>query len=485
VDGQGRRPRRGRPRPAAVSHEGDGAHPVEARLWERLQGLPGREREALRRRVETAERERALLHRTRPGARPTPHPIALTPFLVPRRLLPALAELARGVHRFQAKAPELYRAGALGFRELCPLDATTEAWLFGYQRPAGDHDLMIRLDVGLAADGRVALYETNSTALAGLFNHATGVEILQGLVYPRLLTRAERRGLGPPPDLLAFVFDWVAETAHRLGLPGRRLGVAFVEPAGPGEGYSELPAITRYFGARGVRASTGDPRQLHLDRDGVVLKGAPVDLVYRDVAFQDLGDPPAAGRRLAGFRALLERQAVVPGFSAEFDHKGLLECLTSPAYQRFFSARERARFRAAVPWTRVLRARRTEGPGGEGIDLPRYVSKARDRLLIKPNRGSGGEGVVLGWTVPPARWERAIERALREPGRWVVQERVEAARRPMVYLQDGALHFAPCYASLGLFYVRERLGLHCRVSRVEVVNVGRGGALACAFVARG
>jgi len=304
-------------------------------------------------------------------------------------------------------------------------------------------------------------------------------------VFPRLLTPAERRGLGPPPDLLAFVFDWVAETARRLGLPARRLGVAFVEPSGPGEGYSEIPAIARHFRARGARASTGDPRQLRLGRDGVVLKGAPVDLVYRDVAFADLGDPPSSGRRLAGFRALLERRAVVPGFAAEFDHKGVLECLTSPAYRRFFSAREIALLRASVPWTRVIMARRTEGPGGMRIDLPRYVRKARDRLLIKPNRGSGGEGVVLGWAVPPPRWERAIERALREPGRWVVQERVEAARRPMVYLQDGALHHAPCYASLGLFYVRERLGLHCRVSRAEVVNVGRGGALACAFLAGG
>jgi len=458
------------------------AHPVEALVRARLEKLPEEARGALRRAVEASERRAFLLHRTRAGARAVPHPIALTPFVVPGGLLPRLARLARSVHRFQAKAPALYREDALDFRRLCPLDPTTEAWLLRYPTPAGDRDLMIRLDVGLTPDGRVALYETNSTALAGLFNHSIGVRILRGTVFPRLLAPEEFRGLQDPPDLLAFAFDWVAEAARGLGLrPRRRLGVAFVEPSGAGDGYSELPAIARYFRARGVRAACGDPAQLRLTARGVVLQGTSADLVYRDLPFEDLGDPPTSGRRLAGFRALLERGAVIPGFSAEFDHKGILECLTSPAYRRFFSARERHRLEASVPWTRVLWERRTEGPAGERIDLVGYARRARERLLIKPNRGSGGEGVLLGREA--SAWDRRLEQALREPGRWVIQSHVEAARRPTLYLQDGAIRFAPCYASLGLFYVRNRLGLHCRVSRLPVVNVGRGGALACVFVA--
>lgn len=434
--------------------------------------------------MEAAERRLFLLHRPRSGARPIPHPIALTPFVIPRRGLPRLARLARSVHRFQAKAPALYREHPLEFRKLCPLDPATEAWLFGDHGPSGDRDLMIRLDVDLTPDGEVALYETNSTALAGLFNHSAGVRILRGTVFPRLLAPEEASGLEDPPDLLAWAFDWVAEASRRLAPRSRRrLGVAFVEPSGPGDGYSEIPAVARYFRGRGVRADVGDPAQLRLTRRGVVLGDMPVDLVYRDVAFEDLGAPPACGPRLAGFRALLERGAVIPGLSAEFDHKGILECLTSPAYRRFFSARERDLLEVSVPWTRVLWERRTEGPHGGWIDLVHYARQEKERLLIKPNRGSGGAGVLLGREASPSAWDRRLERALREPGRWVVQVRVEAARQPMVYLQGGATRFAACYVSLGLFYVRDRLGLHCRVSRHRVVNVGRGGALACVFVA--
>jgi hypothetical protein len=54
----------------------------------------------------------------------------------------------------------------------------------------------------------------------------------------------------------------------------------------------------------------------------------------------------------------------------------------------------------------------------------------------------------------------------------------------MVYLRDGRTFTGPCHFSLGLFYAPGDLGLHCRVSRQPIVNVARGGALACAFLSR-
>jgi hypothetical protein len=53
----------------------------------------------------------------------------------------------------------------------------------------------------------------------------------------------------------------------------------------------------------------------------------------------------------------------------------------------------------------------------------------------------------------------------------------------MVYLQDGRVAHAPCFFSLGLFFAGDRLGLHGRVSPDPIVNVARGGALACVFLA--
>jgi len=460
-------------------------HPIDRLVTRRIGRLAPPARRALFRAVEAAEVAVALFHRHRAGGRPVPHPIALTPFVVSRRLLPTLARLADCIHRLQARAPALYRDDGAGVRARCPLGDATARWLDTSRARVAPWSLMIRPDVGLAAVPdrlpRPVVFETNATALAGLYNHAAGVAILKREVFPRVLAPLERRRLGDPPDLLAQTARWVLAAARRLRCP-RPLGVAFLEDAGPVAGYSEIPRLMRAFEARGVRAAHGTPADLRVRRGGVFLGDVRVDLAYRDLGYEDLGPPPAGARPLAGFRVLLDRGAVLPGFGGEFGHKGLLECLTDPAAARLYTPAERRLLAACVPWTRVLSARFTAAPDGRWVDLPEYVRRHRAGLLIKPNVGSSGEGILLGREASPRRWEARIARALREAGAWVVQVRRPGTRRTMVYLRDGTAYAGPCFFSLGLFYAPGDLGLHCRVSRAPVVNVARGGALACAFL---
>ncbi len=447
---------------------------------------PGRRRELFRA-VEAAESAAALFHRYRAGAPAIPHPIALTPFVVTRRTLPDLGRLAALVHRVQAHAPALWRADAGEFRRLCPISEATAAWVArDPARVPAPWQLMIRPDVGLErrADGTLApvLFETNATGLAGLYNHAAGVRILRAEVFPRVYAAAEARRLADPPDLLALVVRWVRAAARRLGR--RRLrGVAFVEDALPVDGYSEVPRLVAAFRAAGIPAAQGPPSALRRTRTGVRLGDVAADVVYRDLAFEDAGSP--ADRRLAAFLDRFDAGAILPGVSGEFSQKGLLECLGRPELASLFTPAERRFLRRTVPWTRVLAARATEDPAGRRVDLPEFARRARVRLLIKPNVGSSGAGVLLGREAGPARWGARIDRALREPGRWVVQARRPGTRRTMVYLRGGRPYAGPGYFSLGLFYAPGDLGLHVRVSREPVVNVARQGAVACAFLVGG
>jgi hypothetical protein len=451
----------------------------------RIRRLTPEKRRALFRAVEAAEARVALFHRYRAGRRPVPHPIALTPFLVPRRAVPDLRRLAALVHRLQAHAPRLWREDAGGFRALCPVSEATARWLGrDAARGPAPWQLMIRPDVGLDAGPggalRPVLFETNATGLAGLYNHAAGVRILRAEVFPRVYGAREARALADPPDLLALVVRWAAAAAAMLGR--RRLqGVAFVEDAGPLDGYSEVPRLVAAFREAGVRAVRGTAGELSRTRGGARLRDVAVDVVYRDVALEDLGMPERRG--LEGFVDRFDAGAVLPGAGGEFSQKGLLECVERPEIaRRLFSPAERAFLRRTVPWTRVLGARRTEDPAGRRVDLPELARRARRGLLIKPNVGSSGAGILLGREAGPARWEAGIARALREPGRWVVQARRPGTRRPMLYLRGGRAYAGPCYFSLGLFYAPGDLGLHCRVSRDPVVNVARRGAVACAFL---
>jgi hypothetical protein len=301
-------------------------------------------------------------------------------------------------------------------------------------------------------------------------------------VFPRIYRDAEARLLADPPDLLALVVRWIQAAHRRLGR--RRLrGVAFVEDAGPVEGYSEVPRLVAAVRAAGIPASAGTPADLRVTRAGVRLRHMPVDIVYRDLALDDLG-PPRRARALEGFRDRFDAGAVLPGVAGEFSHKGLLECFGHPEAARLFTPGERRLLARVVPWTRVLGSRRTSDPAGRPVDLPEFVRRARAGLLIKPNVGSSGSGMLLGREAGASRWEARIARALREPGRWVVQARRPGTRRPVVYLRNGRAHAGPCYFSLGLFYSPDDLGLHVRVSREPVVNVARQGAVACAFLTR-
>jgi hypothetical protein len=456
----------------------------EARVTARIAALSAVHRRRLFRAVEAAEAAVALFHRHRAGGRAVPHPIALTPFVVPRRLLPTLARLADCVHRLQTHAPRLYRSGPAGFRALCPLPETVATWVADDGGRLAPWSLMIRPDVGLgsAGDGaRPVLFETNATALAGLYNHTAGVGILDRVVFPCVLSAAERHRLADPPDLLALTVRWVLAAARRLG-HRRGIGVAFLEDSAPVVGYSEIPRLVRAFGAHGIRTAHGMPDELRLVRGRVYLRDVLIDVAYRDLGYEDLGARPTGSGRLAAFLALRHRGAVLPDVAGEFGHKGLLECLTEAEYGRLFTAAERRLLAACVPWTRVLGSRFTEDPAGRRVDLLEYARRHAAALLIKPNVGSSGEGILLGREAGRARWEARIDRAAREPAAWVVQERRPAVPRRMVYLRDGRAFSGPCHFSLGLFYAPGDLGLHCRVSRHPIVNVARGGALACAFV---
>ena len=263
--------------------------------------------------------------------------------------------------------------------------------------------LMIRPDVGLEAwsDGTLqpVLFETNATGLAGLYNHAAGVRILRAEVFPRVYDDAEARALADPPDLLALVVRWVRRAARRLGR--RRLrGVAFVEDAAPLDGYSEVPRLVAAVRAAGLAAERGTAADLRLTRGGVRLGDMAVDVVYRDLALEDIGTPARPERWPASATGSMPGQCC-RAWPASSARRGCWSTSGAPKSARLFTAGERRLLGQVVPWTRVLGARLTEDPAGRRIDLPEFVRRHRDRLLIKPNVGSSGAGLLLGREAGP------------------------------------------------------------------------------------
>ena len=442
-------------------------------IVESLRALPDAGRRRLLDRVGRIARESRFFYHEREN-----HPVSLAPIVVDRGTASVLRSLTRAVFRFQSRAPELYRGNVRGFADLIRLERRTRAWFDATCGPATTSTLLIRPDFGMAFSGRglkPVLYESNSLMLGSLYLQPVTQRIVETCA---LGGRSGRQSLGltAPPDLLALLGRWLAAGRGR----GPRGGLlALLENLPPGGGFSELPEITRSLAGAGGGAAHADPRRLELRRGEVLWKGKPVAYAYRDFSFEDVGGPDNA--RMKPFRALWERGVVAPGFAADFDQKGILECFTSEAFDGLFTREEARLFREHVLWTRVVGERRTRSAEGRTVDLPEYILKFREHLVLKPSWSSGGEGILIGPSTSEGRWRRGLERALKTPGGFAVQSYASTQKHPTAFLRDGELRFADCNYTIGVFYGGREFGFAARVSARDIVNVARGGAMSAVY----
>jgi len=154
--------------------------------------------------------------------------------------------------------------------------------------------------------------------------------------------------------------------------------------------------------------------------------------------------------------------------------KASLAVLSDERNVGLFSDDERQAIDAHIPWTRVVAERKTRHEDRQ-VDLVPFIIDQRERLVLKPNDAYGGAGIVLGWEVDGATWERAVRVALTEP--FVVQERVPIPSEPFpsvvngrVILADRILDSAP-FAYQGTHVE----GCMSRLSTAALVNVTAGG----------
>ena len=156
--------------------------------------------------------------------------------------------------------------------------------------------------------------------------------------------------------------------------------------------------------------------------------------------------------------------------------------LTDQRRAGLFSSDEQEAIRKHVPWTRIVRAEKTDYFGRE-IDLIEYIRANRDQLVLKPNDDYGGHGIFIGWNSSEAEWNTALESALAD-GDYLTQERVPTAREVFPALQDdGTVKFAEQLVDLDplLFNGRVRSAF-TRLSFSELANVSSGGGMVPTFI---
>jgi hypothetical protein len=181
--------------------------------------------------------------------------------------------------------------------------------------------------------------------------------------------------------------------------------------------------LVELFEKNGYRAEIIAPDQLEY-RDGQLRAGETVlDVVYRNLRAHeflmrfDLRHPLV--------RAYRERKVcVVNSFRTELTRKrALLALLTDPEVNKGFPAAERHAIADTIPWTRVVTLGKTTAPDGTTVDLPEYLLKHREELVLRPNDDTNDELPSWDGAATSAQaWDRAVRTAVRAS--YVVQKQV-------------------------------------------------------------
>ena len=175
--------------------------------------------------------------------------------------------------------------------------------------------------------------------------------------------------------------------------------ICFVEPKYEHDGPAEQSVLIRFLIERfGLTIVHADPRELRAEGEEVFYEDTKIDIAYRDYETRDLiALEKELGNPLDGMRLLLKQNRMISSLTGDFDHKSGFEILTDPAIsEKLFSPEDCRLFERHVLWTRVAGDRKTTLPNHTTGDLLSYARENRERLVLKPNRAYGGEGVPFG-----------------------------------------------------------------------------------------
>lgn len=397
-------------------------------------------------------------------------PLVAVPAVPNRRLVKYLTGLCEQLGKLVAGVAECWLSDPR-VQELLPLESVEADWLRLAQSAPGHatHRVFHRWDctLDLANDptGRGArFFEVNSVDVGGVHYAPAAREValaaLQASGFHRLSTDAESGGR----DVRKILAYHLRTHAHALHRPLQFAGIA--ENQDFSTGITEAASLARFLTQHGIATECVDARALELDRKNrVCFRGRPLDVIYRNIETRDLAELEAAGQRLDGMRSAAESGLLLSSPFGDLDHKSLWEVLGSAEFANRYSVAERRLIARHIPWTRLIYARRTDDVAGRSVDLPEYVRANRERLVMKPNRSCGGQGVTLGLTVSQSQWDAVLRRAMRVPRTWIAQELIPIPRRRgFRFGPRGRLDPVTLYTVYGVFASPRGVGFVARAS---------------------
>ncbi len=228
---------------------------------------------------------------------------------------------------------------------------------------------------------------------------------------------------------------------------GRHLPqIAILEPAQPfASNGTEGRLLAELFERAAASVRVVSPDELEYRNGKLTAGDFQIDIVFRRVLTRellihyDLSHPFLLAYR---DRAV----CVVNDFRSELAQRRVLfELLTDESITARFPAADRKLIRTFVPWTRLVTQRKTKYKD-QDVDLPEFIRRGREQLVLRPNDHECDQRVFVGAEMTSPAWDRALRLALRTP--YVVQERFSCGRQLFPIYQYGELQMKETEVSI-------------------------------------
>src|SRR5690349_6207293 len=336
-----------------------------------------------------------------------------------------------------------------------------------------------RLD-SLLTDEAYSFVELNGESPAGIAYGDAAFEIfLQLPVMKRFAEKYNVRRFEGRPLMLKVLLDCHEEFLGRK--PDHAPHIAIVDLKGmPTQ--KEFELFREYFESQGCPSVIASPDELEFTGRRLRARNFEIDIVYKRLLVNEylpiMKQQPAL---VEAYRA--GAVCMVNGFRSKIIHKkALFAVLTDARFKSLFSSDEQQMIAGHIPWTRKVRAGKSDYYGDQ-IDLLEFISNHRDRLVLKPNDDYGGHGIYIGWNMDEIGWDEAIHNALANKD-YLVQERVQTAREMFPALTpDDKIQFVEQLVDLDPLLFNGKVGsAFTRLSSNELANVTAGGGMVPTFV---
>lgn len=336
-----------------------------------------------------------------------------------------------------------------------------------------------RLDSFLTEDA-YSFVELNGESPAGIAYVDAAFEIFSRLpVMKKFGETYDVRPLYGSRHMLDVLLDSYEEFLGRK--PDTAPQIAIVD-LGARPTQSEFELFKEFFEQQGYPTIICTPEELEFSNDRLRVGEFQIDIVYKRLLVNEylpiISDYPAL---LDAYRA--GAVCMVNSFRSKLIHKkALFAVLTDQRRAGLFSRDEQEAIRKHVPWTRLVRAEKSDY-FGEEVELLEYIKANRDKLVLKPNDDYGGHGITIGWNSDEAEWHAALENALAN-GDYLAQERVPTGREVFPALSaDGRIEFAEQLVDLDpLLFNGKVRSAFTRLSSTELANVSSGGGMVPTFI---